>query len=249
MSDQRTYDTEIVYWKNKLQGVSPLLLNTDFNRTSATKNGHSSIEFALGDNIAGQLSQLSKEQEASSFDILLAGLNILLFRYSNQEDICIGNAVPEDKENLLALRNEITGEDIFTDLLKRVKNTTLEAHQNKGVSFEKVIEGLGKDTKNGNPFFKIVFAFNVKNAGNEASKHELSFMLNESPTGVSGEISYDTALYKESTIERMAGHYGQLLDSIVKNPSNKTGALPMLTPAEEQDILVKFNDTLTYYPV
>ena len=63
LSDQRTYDVEIVYWKNKLQGVSPLLLNTDFNRTSATKNGHSSLEFTLGDGIAGQLSQLSKEQE------------------------------------------------------------------------------------------------------------------------------------------------------------------------------------------
>ena len=249
LSDQRTYDAEIVYWKNKLQGVSPLLLNTDFNRASATESGRSVFEFGVDNDIAEQLSQISKQQETSLFDVLVAGLTILLYRYSTQEDICIGNITSGDKENLLALRNEITGEDIFTDLLKRVKNTTLEAHQNKGVSFEKVIDGLGKDAKKGNPFFKIVFAFNNKSAVNEASEYELSFILNESPTGISGEISYNTALYHKSTIERMAGHFRQLLDSIVKNPSNKIGALPMLTPAEEQDILVKFNDTLTYYPV
>jgi amino acid adenylation domain-containing protein len=247
LSDQKAYDTEISYWKNKLQGVSPLLLNTDFNRTSASRGNHSAIRFTLDTQFADQLNQLAKDHGATLFDILFAALTGLLYRYSTTEDICIGSIITTEKENLLALRNEITGEDLFTDLLKRVKNTTVEAQQNGNVPFEKVISSLDKNTRNGNPFFRIFFSLNYKN-GDIKSQNELSFILNETQQGIEGEIAYDGALYREDTIERMGGHYQQLLVSIVNDPSKKVGALPMLTPAEEEDILVKFNDTLTYYP-
>src|ERR1700744_5735985 len=122
LSDDKIYNVEIAYWKNKLQGLSPLLLTTDFNRTSATENKHSSIKFTIDKGITEQLSAVAKSGDAAVFDVLLAAFNVLLYRYSSQEDICVGNTITGDTEILLALRNEITGEDMFMDLLKRVKN-------------------------------------------------------------------------------------------------------------------------------
>ena len=247
LSDQKSYDTEISYWKNKLQGVSPLLLNTDFNRTSAAKSAYSAINFTIEGQLAEQLNQFVKDYHVTLFDILASGLTTLLYRYSANEDICFGSTISGEKENHLPLRNEVTGEDVFADLLKRVKNTTLEAQQNQDAPFEKILNGLEKDTKNGNPFYKIFLSLNAKNTDFK-HRNELSFILNETEAGLEGEIIFDSSLYQESTVSRMAGHYQQLLASIVTDPAKKVGALPMLTPAEEQAILFDFNDTLTYYP-
>jgi len=248
LSDEKNYSAELSYWRKQLEGVSPLLLNNDFDSASATGGSQSSIEFTVNSKIGDLLGVLAKSNDTSLYEVLLTAFKILLYRYTGQADICVGTLAQGKKLNLLALRSEITGEDVVTDLLKRVKNTTLEAYQNQQLPFEKVVNSFDKDVNNGNPFFKILFALNNIDASHEASRNDLSFILNESTAGISGEIAYDCGSYQKSTVERMAGHYLQLLDSIAKNPSNKVGALPMLTPDEENDILVKFNDTLTYYP-
>src|ERR1700744_4493828 len=154
LSNEKTYGVELDYWKAKLEGVAPLLLTTDFNRASSAGTHRSSIKFTIDPKLAGQLSLLSKEQDASLFSILFAAYNVLLYRYSSQEDICIGNLAPETEilsANILALRSTVTGEDVFTDLLNRVKNTTLEAQQNQKVPFETVINTLFKENKGRNP--------------------------------------------------------------------------------------------------
>ncbi|MBS1529440.1 MAG: amino acid adenylation domain-containing protein, partial [Bacteroidetes bacterium] len=122
----------------------------------------------------------------------------------------------------------------------------LEAHKNRNISFEKIIAENDNNHKKGNPFFRIFFVLNRRDVSE--AQNELSFILTEKETEFQGEIAFDSSLYQKSTIERMAGHYRQLLRSLINDPTKRVGALQMLTPAEEQDILVKFNDTLTYYP-
>ncbi|MFB9844545.1 non-ribosomal peptide synthetase [Mucilaginibacter ginsenosidivorans] len=260
LSDEKSYDVEIGYWKEKLQGAAPVLLTTDFSRTSAAGGNNASFEFTIDKKIIEKLGAFGEKPDAELFANLLAAFKVLLYRYSNQEDICVGNIIVRKVENenpgdaalnVLALRDSLTGEDAYNDFLNRVKNTTVEAYQNQRVPFDTVLSSLAKDHKGPNPLFNTTFSLQseVNEAvKKEAAKYDISLVINNSVSGVSAELFYNVNLFKKGTIERMAGHYEQLLRSIGEDTENKTGALPMLTPAEIEDIQVKFNDTLTYYP-
>ncbi|HZX57351.1 MAG TPA: AMP-binding protein, partial [Mucilaginibacter sp.] len=248
LPDEKTYEAELGYWKSKLQGASPLLLTTDFNRTTSPGNSVSAIKFIVDPEIAKQIDALAKSEDADVLSVLISVFKVLLYRYSSQEDICVGN---NTAFNVLTLRSSITGEDQFSDLLKRVKNTTLEAYQNQQIPFETVADAFLKDRKGQNPFFNITFLLNeneVTTTLSETSNYDISFVLNKTSEAISGEIFYNSSLFRQSTIDRLAGHYLQLIGSIISDPQSKVGALPMLTAEEAHDILVKFNDTLTWYP-
>ncbi len=76
---------------------------------------------------------------------------------------------------------------------------------------------------------------------NKISKFEITFHVSQSVNGLSVLIAYNTDLYREDTIIRMAGHFKQLLHSVVKEPAQTIDSLQMLTEAEEQQLLVEFN--------
>ncbi|WP_141292104.1 condensation domain-containing protein, partial [Ideonella azotifigens] len=77
---------------------------------------------------------------------------------------------------------------------------------------------------------------------------DLTLTLTEDPQGLHGELEYNTDLFEAATIERMAGHFTQLLRAIVEDPERPVGELPMLGAAERQQLLHGFNDTATVYP-
>lgn len=268
LSDEEYFNVEIDYWKEKLHGLVPLHLTTDFARPKVSSSDRSISEFFIDKGISFQLSELSSELNVSEFTILLSAFKVLLFRYSNQEDICVNNVIPIQQDglyvqdgdcqiNVLALRSTISGEDKFTDILKRVKNTTHEAYQYQRVPFEKIIDNLTGISQEMNSLFRVMFLLrndaDTKLSTNEfviqqTKKHDLAFILTETSNGIKAQITYSAELFHEGTIERMARHYQQLLISLLKDPGKAAGALPMLTPEEENDIVIKFNDTLSYYP-
>lgn len=260
LSDEKSYDVEIGYWKQKLQGAAPVVLTTDFSRTSAANRNNASFKFTIDAGLVERLRSLRENTDNELFANLLATFKVLLYRYSNQEDICVGNIITQKMDaddtetgriNMVALRDTLNGEDLFSDLLNRVKNTTVEAYQNQRVPFNLVVNSLAKDYTGANPFFNTLFS--IQHSVNEplkknAAGYDISLVINGSSPELEAELFYDANLFKKQTIERMAGHYGQLLKSIVEDTGSKIGALPMLTASEAEDILVKFNDTLTYYP-
>jgi len=262
LSDEKSYDVEISYWREKLQGAGHVAMPADFTKTNATRNENASYKFVVDSKLVAKVNQLSGAQDVALFDTLLAAYKVLLYRYSNQEDICVGN-IPDNPVkneltnsddplfNTLALRSNIIGEELFSELLKRVKNTTLEASQNQNVPFDTLVNNLVKENRGENPFFNTMFV--LQGAPNdriaeEAARNDVALIISEEESDFKASISYNKNLYGAETIERMAGHYVQLLKSIVNDPNSKIGALPMLTGAEEHEILVKFNDTLTHYP-
>jgi amino acid adenylation domain-containing protein len=264
-SDEESFDIEIGYWKEKLQGFEPLQLTTDFARSSVLGADKETVEFSVDQEINQQLNLLSKANHVSLFTVLLSAFKVLLFRYSNQEDICVGNVVTGQVPNstakyvnTIALRSKLHGNDKFTDLLERVNITTIEAYHHQYVPFEKVVNCLNEKNNENDLFslFKAVFIradhLNEQEAGKisqHLTTHDIILIASESEEGIEGRIEYSADLYHKDTINRMIGHYCQLLRSIVEDPEKSIGALPMLTKPEVQDILVNFNNTLTYYPV
>ncbi|QJB31840.1 non-ribosomal peptide synthase/polyketide synthase [Chitinophaga oryzae] len=274
---QRRYLTDTVlslqldYWKAQLQDAETLQLPTDFTRPAVQRNRGAVSWFRLDKQLTSGLRALAQQQEATLFMTLLAAFKVLLFRYSGQEDICVGSPVAgrtrQETEalvgffiNTLALRSTVDGRQSFTSLLQAVKETTLNAYQHQEIPFEKVVEAVVKARDlSRSPLFQVMFTLQnmpestspeLEGLQMEAAplsyattQYDLSFTLEDTPDGLRGSVEYCTDLYMSATIGRMVQHFEQLLRSLVAAPAASLESLSILSEAEEQQLLYGFNQT------
>lgn len=241
-------DQNIAYWKDKLKGASLLQLPTDFPRSAAGRTTKSSLSFTLDERLTEQLLVLTKGYETTLFTTLLASLNSILYRYSTQNEICISAVIPArglkmaedtfDHENIMPLRSNVDGEASFITVLQQLKTTVLDAVKHPVFIDKLLSEMTPEKSHDSGALLQVVFALNsrseIKTFRNYITGSELAFMLTVTENALEGEIEYNAGLYKKETIERMVEHYRQLLYSIVQDPDQKTGALPMLTDEEKK---------------
>jgi len=269
-------DRKLEYWKQKLSGVSPIQLPTDRGRPAVRSNRGAMLRFAIDRELTDQLHKFSQENSVTVFMTLLSAFNVLMHRYSNQEDICVGTPVAgrqhEQLENLigffintLALRTEVTSNSSFQDLLKQVRKTTLEAYEHQEVPFEKIVEAVVTERDmSRTPLFQVMFVFQntpsvpalklgeVQLTAVEHSytttQFDLSFIITDTSNGLQGSVNYSTDLYDHATIDRMVSHFRQLLSAVVIQPQQAVGILPILSKQEEEEVLYRFNNTKVDYP-
>ncbi len=233
------------------------------------------LTFSLPAEQAGALRQFSQQQGATLFMTLLAAFQVLLQRYTHQEDIVVGTPVAGRSQleiegligffvNTLVLRADLSGNPSFVELLGRTRERALEAFTHQDLPFEKLVSELAPERHlSHNPLFQIMFILqNTPDAkldmgGLEISqiplqantaKFDLTLSLNETLEKIDCQIEYSTDLYAAPTIARMALHYQTLLEGILVNPHARISALPLLTTAELQRLLVGWNDTAKEYP-
>jgi amino acid adenylation domain-containing protein len=199
----------------------------------------------------------------------------LLYRYSGQEDICVGSPVAGRSHqeiegligffvNTLPLRSELNGQMSFRDLLDLVKATTLESYSHQEVPFERIVEAVVKERdQSRSPLFQVMFLLQNtpdvpelrlgevtiagENISHSSSKFDLTFGVIETPEGLQCYIEYSTELYSRETIIRMSDHFQNLLASIGSNPGSPISDLGMLSLSEEKQLLEDFNATETAY--
>ncbi|HZH63711.1 MAG TPA: amino acid adenylation domain-containing protein, partial [Flavisolibacter sp.] len=269
-------EKKLAYWKEKLSGVSPLQLPTDLVRPAVQSSLGTVAEFHLDIKVSKALQQLSQQQGTTLFMTLLAAFKVLLYRYSGQEDICVGSVAADRQQpeveqligffiNTLTLRSEVKGNLSFTDLLQQVKATILEAYEYGDVPFEKVVEATVKERDlSRNPLFDVMFVWQNTPPVAERflgeveltqyafaynkTKFDITFTITETDNGLHGIVEYCTDLYTLQTMNRMFGHYEELLVSIIKDPGQKVSTLPMLTSVERHQLLEEFNATTSPYP-
>jgi amino acid adenylation domain-containing protein len=268
-------DQKIAHWKSKLEGVTVAEIPADFERPATASTKGAFVVFNIDNALAVSLRQLAQQEEATLYMVLLTVFKVLLYRYSGQEDICVGGAVAGRMRtelepligffvNTLALRTDVSGNPSFSTLLQRVKNTLLDAYEYEDAPFEKVVEAVVKERDmNKNPLFQSIFvlqnvpAMPVLRIGDvviteepvirNASLFDLTWIAEERPEGISIYLEYSTDLFKESTIRKMFSHYETLLAAIVKNPAQPVGLLEMLSRSEKEQLL-SFNATNVPYP-
>lgn len=258
------FNQKLNYWKQKLEGCEPLELPTDFNRPDARSYAGNFKGFKIDAETAEGLKALCQKEGVTLFMTMLAAYNVLLHKYSGQDDICVGTTIANRPQhelegligffvNTLSLRNEVRDEDTFINLLKQVKTTTLEAYQHQDMPFERVVEAVVKqrDT-NRSPLFQVMLVFantpeseslklgNVQfsNEGYKSaiSKFELTYHIHESPGGMQLTAEYSTELFSEETMVRMAGHFAALLKRIILNQEAEIGELDMMTDEEMEQM-------------
>jgi hypothetical protein len=149
-------NNKLRYWKQKLQGVTPLELNTDYVRPTVMGSKGAVEAFSIDKDLSRNLLELSQKQGTTLFMTLLAAFKVLLYKYSSQEDICIGtpiaNRTQQELEgligffvNTLALRSKVNANGSFIEFLQEVKTTVLGAYEHQEVPFEKVVDAVVKE--------------------------------------------------------------------------------------------------------
>ena len=264
------------YWKQQLQAPLPLLnLPADHPRPAMQSFRGAQYQLVVAEQVAEGLASLSRQSETTLFMTLLAAFNVLLSRLSGQSDIVLGTPVAgrthQESEallgcfvNTLVLRTDLSGQPSFRELLGRVRTVCLEAYAHQELPFEQLVELLQpqRDTSR-SPLFQVTFGLQNASGGTQqwvglevqgleidthTAKFDLTLVFAELERGLEGLIEYNTDLFEEQTIARMAGHLQTLLAAIVANPDMPISKLPLLTAPERKQILGEWNATAAEYP-
>ncbi|TQV85989.1 non-ribosomal peptide synthetase [Aliikangiella coralliicola] len=266
-------EQQLTYWNTKLSGVPECLnLATDYPRPTEQNFAGSSQTFVLDSQVSKQLKQLAEKQNATLYMTLLAVFKVLLFRYTGQQDICVGSPIANRQfgetedligmfVNTLALRSELDGEDTFAAFLSTVKTTCLEAYENQDTPFEKIVERVQPNRNMAiSPLFQVMLVLQNAISYEENNRTEpfpltkntslfdISFEFTESANGINGSVEYSTALYKPQTIERMIKHFIALCRAVTVQPNLKINELSFVEELEKHQLLTENNRTLTDYP-
>jgi amino acid adenylation domain-containing protein len=163
-------ERQLSYWQRQLDGISMLNLPTDRPRRAVQTYQGARQRVQLPKSLSASLSAIAQHSGVTLFITLLAAFQILLHRYTQQEDIAVGTPIANRNRseiegligffvNSLVLRTDLSGNPTFRELLSRVKEVALGAYAHQDLPFEKLVEELHPERNlNQNPLFQVVFA-------------------------------------------------------------------------------------------
>ncbi|GCE02774.1 non-ribosomal peptide synthetase [Dictyobacter aurantiacus] len=261
------------YWKQQLMDAPTLELPTDRPYPAQQTYNGTRLGFTLSQELTEGLKKLSRTHSTTLYVTLLAAFNILLWRYSGQDDFLVGSTTgghthPDVQQligifvNTVVLRADMSGNPTFLELLKRVQDVVLDANAHSDVPFEHVVRELqvGRDPVR-NPLIQVMLSLEpplpVLSSGwtitqsdveIKTAKFNLVMQLDDRPDGFDAWLEYNTDLWRPETAQRIVGHWRTILEAVVADPTQHIASLQLLTAAEQQQIIVDWNDTEVRYP-
>jgi amino acid adenylation domain-containing protein/non-ribosomal peptide synthase protein (TIGR01720 family) len=264
-------DEALAYWRTQLDGILPLELPTDRPRPAVHTQSGALLGADISADLASRLRELGRREGATLFMTLVAATQVLLHRWSGQDDVAVGTVVSgrEHTElerlvgffvNTLVLRSSMNGEQTFAAFVGTIRETVLDAFAHQEVPFERVVDAVQPERDPSRPplFQAMVVLQNAPHlaaglSGLEAEDVEtplvtasvdLTIEFHEVENGaLHAALTYNTDLFDAGTIERMAKHLQVLLERIAAEPDRLISRLPILTDAEQRELLEVCNDT------
>ncbi|MFL5747138.1 MAG: condensation domain-containing protein, partial [Niastella sp.] len=265
------------FWMQQLQGELPVLeLPADFQRPLIFDAGGRKLTFEPDKALLEKLRQLATRHECSLHVLLFTLYNILLYKYTGQQDLIIGIPVagrrhPDVRQvlgmfvNNLAIRSTTTGDQTFAQLLSDKKNTIAEAFAHQDYPFDHVIQAVQQKRDVGrNPVFDTMFVYQnmgfpaVETPGSLTvssypfdpgfSKFDLSLEIFEEAHTLTFAFEYASALFKEETIAAMARHFEVLMQQATEHPNSPVSQLSLISDKEYEEYIHAFNATDAPYP-
>ncbi|MGH8525177.1 MAG: non-ribosomal peptide synthetase, partial [Gammaproteobacteria bacterium] len=271
-----TLERELEHWKGQLAGAPELLeLPTDRPRPTRQTFRGSRRTVALPAEVSRKLRDLSQQHGMTLFMTLLTAFKALLHRYTRQDDVVVGSPIAGRSRsetegligffvNTLALRTRVNPQMSFTELLAEVRKVTLAAYAHQELPFDKVVEYLHPQRSlSVTPFVQTMFVVQKglsddlrlpgitvtgMDVENGTSKFDLMLTVTDQEPQLGAAIEFNTDLYEAATIDRMLSHYATLLEAVVRNPAQRISELPLLSPAERDQLLLKWNETGAAFP-
>jgi amino acid adenylation domain-containing protein len=280
---------QLSYWKQKLSGSLPVSeFPTDFLRPRMQTFSGGSFRIPVSRELSRRARALAHEEEVSLFVIMMAAFFALAYQYTRQDDFCVGTSMANRQRretegllgmlvNNLVLRGQMATTMSLRDLVKQVRDLTLEAYENQDVPFQDVVQSLvlSRDLST-NPLFQTTFNFHnspvripdlpecklrlIEGVGNGGAKFDLGVIvipateqrLRLNPEWEKDTIvmlwEYNTDLFEESTVLRIIEHYQRLLSSMTEAPQQKLGEVCLLNEAERHLVLYEWNSTQAEFP-
>ena len=258
-------EEQMRYWREELKGLEPLEMPTDRARPAVPSHRGGVIPFIIPAEMTRELKGLSQREGVTLFMTFVAAFQLLMSKYSHQEEVAIGTDVANRNRgetegligffvNQLVLRNDLRGEPTFQELMKQVREVTLGAYEHQDMPFEKLVEELQPERDLSRaPLFQVKLV--MQNAPRKElklddlelekfemevvqAKYDLSVFLEEKDGVIQGEMEYACELFDSISIERMVGHWRQMLNSVVAQGSRRLSEIDYLGETEIQQLLI-----------
>jgi amino acid adenylation domain-containing protein len=263
------------YWTRQFSGSVPTLeLPGDRARPAVRTYRGGGINVPIQSELFQEVKRLGARRNCTILTTLLAAFYAWLYRLSGQEDLVVGipaagqmavgsNDLVGHCANLLPLRMRVTDDIKFIDFLSPMKRCVLDAYEHQNYTFGTLIRKLklardlsrvplvsvmfNVDRRNGKlPFsgLSVEVSGNLKNYFN----FDLGINAVATDTDLYLEVQYNADIFDAVTVRRLLGHYETLLAGVVRRPDERLGQLPLLSPNEQQKVLVEWNQTSREFP-
>ncbi len=258
-------ENQLGYWRKQLAGVATLELPLDRPRPALMSQHAAVLSVHLNSGLSEELKQLARREGATLFMVLLAAWQLLMSRYSGQEDIAIGAPIAGRTRteasvligffvNTLVLRSRVSQQSSFRELLRQVRQRSLEAYDHQDVPFEKLVEELHPERDlTRQPFFQVMFG--LQNTARQelqlpglhltalkqeedsvATKFDLTLLVAESEQGIQGRLEYVPALFNKSTAETLIRRWELVLEQVATDARRVVAHVSLMTASERAQL-------------
>ncbi|MCG6573322.1 amino acid adenylation domain-containing protein [Pseudomonas sp. AF32] len=266
------------YWRQCLGHDLPVLeLPQDFPRAASQQHMAGRVQVTLAPAMAQALETFCRRQGLTPFVVALGAWQLLLGRYANQNDFTVGvpnaNRNSPESQALVGFfvssqvyRARLDSTRTALDFLHDLRTQSLAALEHADYPLELILDQLQRPGAQGsNPLFQVLFnwrtgapttsmsiqdglALEFLPAGDSQAKFDLSLDVDYSQQQLLATFEYSRDLYRTATIERMAEHWHNLLQSLIETPESALGELQLLSAPERQQTLDDWNRQPTLLP-
>jgi amino acid adenylation domain-containing protein len=256
----------IEYWRRRLSGVPPLELPVDRPRPPIRSPRGSMLPLSLSPEFSESVRAFSRREGVTPFMTLLAAFQLVLGRWSGQDDFAVGSpmanrSTPDIQPligyfiNMVALRADLAGDPTVRGFLARVRDTSVEALENQEIPLEVLIPALGqgRDASRA-PLFQVMFVLqNIAmpelgpldvelslfdtDHGTGTAKFDLALGFGDTPDAFVGSVEFNTDLFEIATIERFAHRYVKLLEILIADPNRRLSELSLLSDRDREQVV------------
>ena len=265
--------SHLQFWKQQLNNDGQVLhLPTDFPRPKVQTNSGANLSTHLSADLMAELNQMAQEEGVTLFMILMAAYQLLLSKYSGQNHINVGTPVAGRDEvetenvvglfiNTVVVSTELSHGLSFRQLLKKVKETTLNVFAHQALPFEKIVQELKPPRDSSRtPFFQV--CLNLLNLPQEMesnsdlvieplpqddnhnhAKYEMNLYASETTDHTMELVMvYNRDLFSENTVSRFMSDFVGLLSNLKQSLDQDIGA------AIDGSSTVSFSDPIALAP-
>ncbi|MFK3982281.1 amino acid adenylation domain-containing protein [Micromonospora sp. NPDC050397] len=262
------------FWADRLAGVPGVLdLPTDRPRPPVQTFAGATHRFEVPAELTTALDGLARSSGCTRFMLVLTALQVLLARWTGQDDICVGSPVSTRSNphlqsvvglmvNSLALRVDLSGDPTLADALQRVRRTCVDSLDHADLPLSQVVElaDLPRDPSR-NPLFQVMCVVNPAGAprrsrslavrpvsfDRDSSRMDLTVLFFDSGPTLYGVLDYRRDLFDPATMARLGDRLLLVLRALTAEPDRRLSELDLRTPAD-REALTEWNNTVHDYP-
>ena len=263
-------EEQLSYWEKQLEGVGASLglWKTGARAEESSRAGVERVR--LSEEESERLTRMSRREGVTTYMTLMAGLQMLLHRYSGEGRVVVGTPVDGRRKaetqnligmmvNTVAVAVDVSSEVTVRQMLRRVRDAVLGGEANQGVPFERVVERVRPERAIGEvPFVEVMMSMErvseqEQEVGGLTVRREqirswgakvgLNVVMEERGGRIEGRIEYRRGSMGEEEVRRMGRHLEEMLKGMSEGVERRVGELRMMSEEEEKEVVIRWNET------